>query len=245
MRLFLKLPLILACILLSVAVIFLSLKSGDLLIDYLANSLGFKAFYSNRCGFASAFIFKRVHLKSFVLEAAENPFKIKCASVDIWFDYSKTLTRGAVGLHCRLNKPMFLGESTSQEKAATFLEILPSILFSMLGKTANLQYDDIFCDLLMYGDTAEILLFTANSRHVIMRVKGKATSDGQVDVNLKAYFSPEFIANFSDEVKLLLEEETDGWMSFRIGIKSSKEKPFLELDSDRFRLSIRESQMKP
>ncbi|MCK4463231.1 MAG: hypothetical protein KAU58_02865 [Candidatus Omnitrophica bacterium] len=241
MRLLLKLPLILACILLSIAVIFLSLKSGDLLIGYLANSLGFKAFYSNRCGFASTFIFKTAHLKSFVLEATENPLKIKCVNADIKFDYSKTLTKGVIGLRCRFNKPIFSGKSTSGEEAATFLETLPSILFSMLGETANLQYDDIFCDLLMYGDTAEILLFTANSRHVIMRVKGKVTTDGQVDVDLKAYFSPEFIANFSDEVKLLLEEETSGWMSFRTGIKSSKEKAFLELDSDRFRLSIGEN----
>lgn len=238
MRLLIKLPLIFACILLSVAAIFLSLKSGDILIGYLANSLGFRPFYSNRCGFASAFIFKTAHLKSFVLEAKESPFKIKCVNADIWFNYSKTLTKGIIGLHCRFNKPVFSGKSVSGGETATFPEILPSILFSMFGETANLQYEDIFCDLLMYGDTAEILMFTANSRHVIMKLKGKASTDGQVDVVLKAYFSPAFIADFSDEVKLLLEEETGGWMSFSTGIKSSKEKPFLRLDSDRFRLSI-------
>ena len=238
MRPLLKLPLIVVCILLSTAVIILSLKGGDFLIDYLADSLGFKASYSNRCGFVSAFIFKTVHLKSFVLEAKENPLKIKCVNADIWFNYSKTLTKGIIGLHCRLNKPTFSGKSTSGEEAATFLEILPSILFSMLGKTADLQYDDIFCDLLMYGDTVEILMFTANSRHVIMKLKGKASTDGQVDVDFKVYFSPAFIANFPDEVRLLLEEETGGWMSFRTRIKNSKEKPFLQLDSDRFRLSI-------
>ncbi len=241
MRLLLKLTLIVACILLSTTVIILSLKGGDILIGSLAKSLGFKAFYSNRCGFASAFIFKTVRLKSFVLEAKENPLKIKCVNADIWFNYSKTLTKGIIGLHCRFNKPVFSGRSTPQEEKATFLEILPSILFSMLGETANFQYDDIFCDLLMYGDTVEILMLTADSRHVIMKLKGKASTDGQVDVDLKVYFSPAFIANFSDEVKLLLEEETGGWMSFRTGVKSSKEKPFLRLDSDRFRLSIGEN----
>lgn len=240
MRLFLKLSLILICILLSAATVFFSLFSGDLLIDYLANSLGLRIFYTNRCGFASAFIFKMANLKSPVLRILESPLKMKCENADIWFDYSKVLTKGVIGLYCQFNKPIFLGTSSSQEKEPTFIDVFPALLFSMLGETADFQYDYIFCDLLMHGDTAEILNFVAISEQIIMRARGLATNKGQVDIDLETLFSPEFVANLPEEGKLLLEEKSNGWMSFRIRVKSSKEEPFLQLESDRFRLSIEE-----
>ena len=116
MHFFLKALLIFICILLLGIVIFLSLKSGDLLIDHLADCLGFDINYVRRCGFASAFIFRNVNLKSPVLESLETPVVIKCDNVDIRFDYSKLLKKGAVLLSCRLENPVFLTKDKWREK---------------------------------------------------------------------------------------------------------------------------------
>ena len=43
-----------------------------------------------------------------------------------------------------------------------------------------------------------------------------------------------------NEASLLLVPESNGWFSFSINVKSGKDKPFLKLESERFRFTVGE-----
>ncbi len=243
MRLFFKLSLILISFIFIICVAFLSIKSGDFLIDYLAKSLGFEISYRNRCGFVSAFIWRKAYLKSPVLKTMDDSLEIKCKNANIRFDYTKLLTKQAIGLHCRFIEPVLTGRPPPENKEKSFIDFLPTVIFSMLGETTNFKYDDMVCDLLIYGETAEVHQFTATSRDIILKAKGLLTYSGQIDLELMALFSPGFIEGLGEQAAIILEEDDGGWMSFKVKIKTSEEGgPFLKLESERFKLSITEGE---
>lgn len=236
MRLFLKSSIIIICLLLLGGAIFLSIRSGDLLIGYLSGLLDFKISYSNRCGFVSCFILRQARLKDVLLEGLENPLIIRCKDADIGFDYSKFFDKGAIGLHCSFNNPRFSNKPLSKD--SKFINILSSMAFSLLGKTVDYEYDSIFCDISLYGSTAEIFDFSANSSRILMKARGLVSSDGPLDLKVAAYFSPDMVSNFSEEAKMFLDEKSNGWYGFNIKFKTDDKNPVFQLESSRFRLSV-------
>lgn len=238
MRFFLKISILLVSAVILTALILASLKGGDMLIDYLAGALYFRIHYENRCGFVSAFILKEAELKRPVLEGLDNPLVIKGDNLLVKFDYSRLITKGAIGLHCAIEKPLFKARPLPKSKEPTLMDVIQEELFAILGEAADFQYDNIFSDLLLYGDTVEILDFTAYSRDIILMARGKAEDNGKADIKIKILFSPGFVADFKDQASVFLSGESGGWMSSEMSIQGSVEAPFLRVETDKFALSI-------
>jgi len=239
MRFFSKSLFILILLITCSAIMYLFLASGDLLIDYLANSLGLDISYTNRCGFISAFIIKNAHLKSPFITVLEKPFGVKCDDMDIWFDYSKLLSKKAIILHCRINNPIIKNQKNREDKIDEIsMDIFQGMLFQALGKAVGFKYDVIFCDILMYENIAEIQSFIASSENLIVKASGVASSDKKIDVDINALFSPRFMSSFPEEMKNILDIKQNGWASFRLKILSDKKNNILKFESDRIKFSI-------
>ena len=120
------------------------------------------------------------------------------------------------------------------------MDYISNMLLSVLKKTADFQYDHIYCDLTMYEEAVDINSFAAISKDIIIIANGKADKYGKISLYLKALFSPEFSSNLPEESELFLEEASGGWLSFSIKIMTDAKNPFLKLETDRLRLSITE-----
>jgi len=224
--------------------VFIYIKGGDLLLNYLAESLHFQISYKNRCSFVEAFICRTVYLDSPVLISMDFPSRIECESALIEIDYSRVLTEGGIGLHCRLKGPVFCGDTSLLTGDQTVLDMFPADIFSAVSAPTNLEYADIFCDLYMYGTTVEFPNFLAKSSQIILKANGMADDDGSFDLNLKIFFSPKMVAEFGEHANIILEQASDGWMSFALNIGVDKDGQAFKVESSIFRLNITEYEKK-
>ncbi|NQT22623.1 MAG: hypothetical protein HQ579_04195 [Candidatus Omnitrophica bacterium] len=220
--------------------VFFYIKAGDLLLEYLADSLHFKISYKNRCSFADAFINKTVHLDSPILMSKDFPLKIECESADIQLDYSRLIKEGGIGLHCWLKKPVICPSVLQLKNDAGIVDMFPAAVFSAVSMPANMAYEDLFCDLYMYGETVEFPFFLAKSQQIIMRAMGSANEEGQLKIDLKIFFSPEIVAQIGEHADVILEEAQGGWMTFEFKMETGEDGQAFKVESDMFSLTINE-----
>jgi len=241
MRLIKNLILILIILCLLTAIFFISIISGDVLLDHLFDALGFKIDYQNHSGFVSAFILKKAILKNPVLRSNEAPVEILCDRATIHFDYSELIRRHAIGLTCDFDKPSIVNREKG-DIDFNLSEYIPESLMGFLEQDEGLKLDRLYCKLLMLEDTVEIYDLHAESGEINLMVRGSASQDGAIKIYAKIQFSPDFLADFPEEMTNMLKSEDNGWKSFQINVDNDPEKSSFMIENDLFKLVIGEKE---
>lgn len=217
------------------------LRGGDLLIGYLARSMGIKIFYSNWCNALDAYTFRMAKLNNFELRISGAPVSVQSGDMLIVFDYSKLLSSGAIGVECTLNTPMFKIEKSQGEATETsFFEYIPNEVSSIFGEISGYVFEEFFCNILLRGDRAQIKSCRLFSKDMIIDVDGVISRHGDLDLRIQGFFTQKFIENLPNEALSMFEQEKSGWYSLEVKIKSDTEISFFRVESDRFKLVIGE-----
>ena len=217
----------------------LYMKGGDLLLKYLADSVGVKLTYENRCTFLDAFLLKKTAVKQMRLTVPEADFAITCADAHIEFDYTETIAKGAIRLRWYLDKPILeIDEGYFDPEDLGVLDVMPDAIFPILWQEALSQYESIHCDLSFYGKTIEVHSLMIISDNMTINARGVGNKKGSVESSLSFFFKPKFVKILPEEILEFLEPAPNGWASFNIKIKADMTDKSLELESDNFKLVI-------
>lgn len=201
-------------------------RAGDMFLSLLGEKLHVYIAYKNHSGFLSCFILRFIELDrpTFTLKDFDLEFGCQKAYIEPGFD--KLLTEKAIILKCTLKDASFLGVKGKGDL---------SVLFD---KISNVVYDTIYVNMLIYNDRVRFPFYSAYSEDVRLYASGSVTEKGDLNLSVKAFFSPRIAGQFPEELSELLTQESGGWVSYRLHIESGKDKPFLKLESDKFRLNF-------
>ena len=213
--------------------------AGDIFLSYLADKLRMTVAYKNHSGFISCFILRSIKLDNPVFALKDLDFALGCQKALIRPDFSELIKRKAIILECDLENASFLGaEEKIKESDDNFLAFLQGDVTAVFDMVANLVFDSVRTKLIVYGDTVEFPYYEAHSEGIKLKASGSASKSGDFDIEAKAFFSRETAEGFPEELKALLTEGSDGWFSYYLRAAGGKDKPFLELESDMFRLQF-------
>lgn len=184
--------------------------------------------YKNHSGFLSCFILRFIELDKPTFALKDFDLELSCQKAYIEPGFDKLLTEKAIILKCALEDASFLLGVKGQGDL--------SVLFD---KISNNIYDTIYANLLIYNDGIRFPFFSAYSEDVRLYASGSMAEKGDLNLSIKAFFSPRIAGQFPEKnLSEILTQESGGWVSYRLHIESGKDKPFLKLESDKFRLNF-------
>ena len=216
--------------------VFIYLKGGDIVLNYIANELKVDISYSNWCNGIDAFVLKKADLDSFKLKIPGSSTVLSCERALVEFDYSHTIDEGHILLHCFLDSPRIeMGEGVFKD-GKSFMEFLPITLTSLSGNIDDLQFDRISCDLLLYGDTAEFQDMSVYSKQLVIILSGVVREGGVYRMKAKIFISPEFLAGLPEEIQGFVEMLSEnGWGRFDLSLDMNIPKKFFSIEGNSIR----------
>jgi len=171
-------------------------------------------------------------------------FALGCQKAYIEPSFKDMLKKRVIILKCALENASFLGVEEKFSQNTERILLFDKDLTSLLAKLRTLLYDNIYATLLIYENRVEFSSYEATSRDVLIRASGSITETGELDIKAKAFFSPRIINELPEGLSGILTEEADGWYSYTLHVEKGEEKPFLKLDSDRFRFDFENIELK-
>ena len=196
-------------------------------LSFLGKELHVHIAYKNRSGFLSCFILRFIELDNPAFTLEDFDLKLGCQKAYIEPGFDKLLAEKAIILKCTLKDASLLGIKGEGDL---------SVLFDQIS---NNIYDTIYANLLIYNDRVRFPFFSAYSEDIRLYASGSMTEKGDLNLSMKAFFSPRITGQFPKELSEILTQESGGWVSYRLHVESGKDKPFLKLESDKFRLNFK------
>jgi len=238
-KIILKSILALTVIVLLLSGFFIYRYGGDLLLEYLMDSMGFHISYEGHCSGLEAFIFRTATLRNVTIGIPGTPVTIKCNKAHIGFDYSEIRGKSAVGLSVTLLKPeLEIKDAFKSTEKSSFAGYLPPAFFSFTQDIEHIDVDNIYCNVFLWGDTADIRDLRLLCKEAIIGVRGLVTEEGSADIVINAYFSDIFLAGLPENVNNFLEDRSKGWKGLTIKIKNDIDPPVFVLDSGTIKLTL-------
>ena len=165
-----------------------------------------------------------------------------CQKARIKPDFSELADKKAIILKCALKNTTFLHAEGKNKNVDGFPELFGGKLPALLDRLSNVLFNTIDTELLIFGETLEFRSFEARAKDIKLSASGSVEENGNIGLSLKILFSPEIVATLPEELKTILTPEETGWFSYHIKLESSRARPFLKLETDRFRLEFKEIQ---
>ena len=98
--------------------------------------------------------------------------------------------------------------------------------------------------LVAHDNMIEFPAYVAHSENVKISASGWVKESEDINISIKALFSPKIAKRFSEELLALLTEEPSGWLSYSLHFEGGKTTPFLKFESDRFTFDFEEVEIK-
>lgn len=227
--------------------------AGDLFLSFIGNEIHIDIAYKNHSGFISCFILRSIRIEKPVFVIRDFDLVLGCQGARIEPDFRELADKKAIILKCALKNVAFLraGEKLSRSSgippkagkgAGDLLGLFGSSLPPLLEELVNVLFVTVDTELRVFGGTLEFRSFKAESRDIKVTASGFVRETGDTQLSLKIFFSPEIIATFPEELRAVLTPGVRGWSSYHIELESGRAKPFLKLETDRFRLEFKEIQ---
>jgi hypothetical protein len=210
----------------------IGMRAGDAFLAFLGEKLHVKLTHEQHVGFLSCFMLKFIALDDPVLTLTDFDLELGAKKAHIAPDFGKLISEKAIILNCTLEDVTFLGGGAEDDFTDLF------------GRMRDNAYDTIYTELVIYNDRVRFPFFTAHGKDVKLYASGTMAKKGDLDLNLRAFFSPRVAGQIPEELRDMLVEKPGGWMSYRLHMESGKDKPFLKLESDKLKLSFEEVDIK-
>lgn len=128
-------------------------------------------------------------------------------------------------------------------KNIALLDSVSSIL--TIPKMPNVGFSSIDGDIEIQKDTVIVKKLAASNDNMVIKGEGAVKKNGDLDCNIHFSFNKPITDAIPDFVKItLLSEEKDGWMGITLKTTGNYAKPSLHVDSELFKLNIKETTIK-
>ncbi|OGW75207.1 MAG: hypothetical protein A2Z72_03980 [Omnitrophica bacterium RBG_13_46_9] len=195
--------------------------------------------YRNHSGFVSCFALRFIRLDNPTFRLKDFDLAIKCQTAYIEPRFDRLISEKAIILKCCLNDVTFAGIEEKVGNRSGLPIFFPESTGALLDKLTKIRYEVINTTLAVYGDRVRFLSYQAISKEVKLDASGTILEAGDFDISIDVFFSPEIVGQAPDALKALLTERHDGWFSYHIDGESKHDTPSLEINSDKFNLSIK------
>lgn len=109
----------------------------------------------------------------------------------------------------------------------------------------NVDFNAIEGDFNFQKDATYIKKASARSGNMVIRGEGLIKNNGDLDCNVHFSFSKPIVDSIPDIIKMtLLSEENNGWMGITLKTTGNYAKPSLHIDSETFKMNIKETIIK-
>jgi len=237
-----KIIIVLATILIIVitsGLVFISLFGGNLLLDYLQRTIGVEFIYKGRVSGIDTFVFRNASVQDFKVKIPSANLIVACKKAELQFDFSEIISKRAIGVSSTFYKPKFESVSdTKEKKDASVMSFLPGVFSSITGEKNIASLERLYCDLVLFGDTARVRNIIISSSDFILNVKCDLQRNGIIKGDLRAYFSPALVQKLPQEALGMFKESPDPWKMFVISFNVNPKDKFYKIEGDRFRLTI-------
>lgn len=205
-------------------------RAGDVFLDFIGRKIHIKAEYKNHSGIISCFLLRSIALDEPVFKLEDFDLALGCRKAFIRPGFKRLLANKAILLKCDLENAFFLSDGFMPPFNGGF-----SALFERL--TGHV-FENMQAELFIYGETIEFRSLEMHSKDITIYSYGTVNESGSFDIDARIYLSPEIVKSFPEELKAMLTEESRGYLSYHFSIEGGKDKSFLKLESDRFRLNF-------
>lgn len=227
-----------ALILLFIGLLFA--RAGDGFLRFVGEKLRINITYKNHSGFISCFVFRVIRLDNPVFVVQDFDLALECQNASIEPRLNKLITEKKIILKCALKNASFLNLDEKLKNNGEIAPFFAGEASALLKRLGGILYDAVHTEIIMHNDSVHFPYYTADSKDVKIRAFGHMSKKGDFDISLKILFAPEMTKQFPEALSALLTKESKGWSSYYMRIASGQEKPFLKVESDRFRLDFKE-----
>jgi hypothetical protein len=214
-------------------------RAGDLFLFLLARELHMEIAYDNHSGLASCCMLKGIALKNPVFSFTDFDASLRCESAFIEPSFDELLTRGAIIVKCTLEKAVLLEGAVQNGAEEESPMIFDNTIAALVQRLKGIVYGTMHATLVVHDDTVTFLNYEAHSDDVRLLASGSATEQGDLDIDLSLFFSPEMTGAFPEEVSALLVEKPRGWTGYSISVERKHDTSFVKIESDRFTFNFK------
>ena len=219
-------------------------RAGDIFLSYLGNELKIELDYKNHSGFLSCFILRSIKLKSPVFKVEDFDIAIGSQRATLEPDFAKMLSERLIVLKCFIEDASFLMLKEQISGDSETFKLLDENSKVLLSRLVEVLFSSIDTTLLIYEDRVRFSRLEADSADIRLSASGEITEDGDFDIDAKIFISGSMVQSLPVEVAGMLRSEKDGWMSYHLSLQASQNNPFLNLESDRFRIQFEQVETK-
>lgn len=219
-------------------------RSGDAFIRFIGDKLRLDISYKNDVGFLSCFVLKSIKLKEPVFTSKDTGVSISCGAALIEPSFDELFSKKAILLECSLYGGRIVDIKETVKNMTDMSLVFNESASYVVDTISDIFYKKINAKLRMYGETVDFIYFKADSDKVRLSASGSFSEDGKVALSTDILLSPEITSDFPPEIVAMLTEKSDGWFSYSVNIETSKDRPYLKLESDRIKINFEKIEMK-
>lgn len=223
------------------------IRAGDMFLAFMAEKLHIDISFKNHSGIISCFVLRSIKLDRPVFKLKDIDAVVGCQSAIIKPSFKNLFSKNAIILECELRNAAILnsqkGVELNTEDQIPFLSgsgDLPLLIDAL----SNNVYSLMRATLVAHDDMIEFPAYEAHSEDVKIYASGWVKESEDINISIKALFSPEIAKRFPEELLALLTEEPGGWLSYSLHFEGGKTTPFVKFESDRFAFDFEEVEIK-
>ena len=221
-----------------------SSRAGDIFLSHLAEEMHMGISYRNHSGAISCFILRSIELDNPVFEIKDANIAIGSQKALMRPDFSKLLSEKVIVLECFIKNATFLELKEKIKKGQEVFPFLGGDSSFFTDKLIDTLFKTINTTLFVYKDSVRFTEFEATSENIRVKASGFISENGNFNIDLTMFFSPLVALHFPEEVKALLTEEEDGWMSYHLYAEGGEDQSFFKLESDAFKINFEKVETK-
>ena len=215
-------------------------------LDFMGEKLHIDIAFENHSGIISCFVLRSIKLEKPVFKLKDFNAVVGCQSALIKPGFKDLFSKKAITLECELRNAAILNlqkdaaDHADSESQVQIPFLSGGDLSLVLDELCNNVYETMRATLVAHDDVIEFPFFEAQSKNIRISASGSARETGDINISIKALFSPEISTHLPEELLAILTEEPDGWLSYSVHFEGGETTPFLKFESDRFSFDFKE-----
>jgi len=197
--------------------------------------------YKNSVNFFSCFVRRRIMIDSPTIKIKNADFGIACRKATILPDFHELINSRTIILNCTFERASFLKLKEQLAASNDLQSFLANNAYPLaMARLLNVNFETMRTRLVMHGNRVDFTFFEAESKDIEVSAAGFATEDGDFDISGKISFSPEISETFPQELRVMLTEDSRGWLTYSLRVASSQSDSSLKIESDLIKIDFKE-----